>query len=181
MYSIMVDIETTGTRIDYAGVIQIAAVIFDPATQDIDTDMFNRCLWLPPNRFWAEDTRDWWNNQKSEVLADIYDRMEDPGTVIREFAEWVERKRGILDPVFWGKPISFDFPFISSYFADFGVKNPFKYWLARDVNTFLEAKTGRPPKDVWDTIPFEGDKHNALCDCVHQIRGIFHAQKGATA
>ena len=78
-YDVMVDLETTGTSPDETAMIQLAAVKFNLAEGTVDsTDMFNRCLSIPPKRFWDEGTRQWWGQQKREILLDIYARMEDP-------------------------------------------------------------------------------------------------------
>jgi hypothetical protein len=171
----MVDLETTGTSPDRTGILQIAAVPFNLEMREIGHDMFCQSMWLPPHRFWSEDTRGWWLSQNQEVFAKVTENAWAPDVVMRDFATWVTNTVGILDAEFWAKPTSFDFPFVSSYLKDLGIANPFKYWLARDVNTFIFAKTNKAPKETWDQIEFVGEKHNALCDCIHQIRGLFHA------
>ena len=80
----MVDLETTGTSFDRTAIIQIAAVRFNFDTGEIDHDMFDRCLWIPQNRHWDEDTRAWWGKQKREVLQDILFRGEDPRIVLED-------------------------------------------------------------------------------------------------
>jgi oligoribonuclease (3'-5' exoribonuclease) len=175
MYHIMIDIETTGTRPDLNGILQIAAVPFDLVKREIGMNMFARAMWTPPRRYWDEDTRRWWMNQNQEVFAKIQEDAQEPRLIMTEFAEWVKNEVGILDACFWAKPITFDFTFVSSYFHEFGIANPFHYRNARDVNTWIEAKTNASPWDTWNKVETVGDKHNALHDCIWQITGLFKA------
>ncbi|MFV6182691.1 3'-5' exonuclease, partial [Klebsiella pneumoniae] len=48
---------------------------------------------------------------------------------------------------------------------------PWEYWNDRDVRTMVELgqAIGFDPKT---TIPFEGDRHNALADAIHQARYV---------
>ena len=170
----MVDVETTGHSKDHAAVIQIAAVRFDLETGEIDTNFFDQALALPPNRFWEEDTKRWWSRMP-EVFESIWVRQRPPELVIPAFAKWVN-SFGVSDPVFWAKPISFDWPFLESYFRQFEVANPFHFRSAENVNTFVRARYRPRPPIMWDKeLAFEGDEHNALHDCIHQIRALHAA------
>jgi DNA polymerase III, alpha subunit (gram-positive type) len=173
-FDIMVDIETTGLDINHSAMIQLAAVRFNLAERTVDTtSMFNKALLIPPGRFWDEGTREWWGRQKREVLSDIYSRMQDPKTVMEEFADWVGYCPA--EPIrFWAKPISFDFPFVASYFNQFNIPNPFHYRWATDVNSFIRGIAQDASVETY-RIEFQGDAHNALVDCVNQIKCVFEA------
>lgn len=173
---VMVDVETTGTSIDYAHILQIAAVRFNLETGEIDTSsMYNRSM-LPttPHRFWDEDTRQWWGRQKEGLLESIMENAFPPQNVMPEFQLWAAQTPSDRPIRFWSKPLSFDYPLVSSYFKQYQIANPFAYWAARDVNTYIEAK-GHDPKPFWKEIEFEGDAHNALFDVLHQIKGLLKA------
>lgn len=175
MFDVMVDIETTGTDPEHTAILQIAAVVFDLEKKEIDVEhMFSRCLWMAPRRFWQEDTRQWWARQKQEVLDGIMDAAEDPGTVMRAFHTWTldAQARAFTDLRFWAKPTSFDYPFVASYFSQHDLMNPFDFRLARDLNTWIDAK-GQNPREFWKTIEPVGDAHNALNDVIYQISGLF--------
>lgn len=174
-YNFMTDIETTSTSPDFGGILQIACVPFDLQSREISHDMFNFSMWLPTHRFWDESTRSWWMSQNQEVYAKITEKALDPTETMRSFSEWVTGIAGIMPPMFWAKPITFDYPFCSSYFKQLGINNPFHYRNARDVNTFIEARTQRPINETWDKVQAKGDKHNALHDCIFQVEGLFHA------
>lgn len=173
-YDVMIDVETTGTKSEHTAMIQLAAVRFNLAEKTIDTsNMFNRCLLIPPNRFWDEDTRDWWGRQKREILQDIYARMEDPRIVMQAFQDWVGPS-GEEPLRFWAKPISFDFPFFASYCNQFEVMNPFHFRFATDMNSYIRGLAKDSSLATFET-EFQGDAHNALHDCINQIDAVFQA------
>lgn len=171
---VMVDLETTGTAPDETAIIQIAAVRFNLAEGTVDPNIFDQALLIPPTRYWDEDTRRWWSN-KREIFQGIYSRARPPALVMQAFAKWV-REGGESDPVFWSKPISFDWAFLQSYFREFEVSNPFHFRMAENLNTFVRARhfPERPPA-YEKNLPFDGDEHNAIDDCFHQIKVLFAA------
>ena len=163
--NIMVDIETTGIDSSHCAMIQLAAVRFDLDARTVDMSMFDRCLAIPPGRFWDEGTREWWGKQKPEVIQGIYARMEDPVRVMHDFARWCGE-----GAILWAKPTHFEFPFLQSYAAMTGAQLPFAYWAANDLNSWCRAHGhDRLDKD----LEFEGDEHNALHDVLHQIKTVF--------
>jgi len=168
----MVDLETGGTSPDETPILQIAAVRFNVRDRTVDAnDMFNRCLAVPPKRYWDEGTRDWWLGQKQSVLMDILRRAEDPAKVMGDFRDWAGTSPD--EPHrFWAKPISFDYAFVSSYFRQFKIYNPFHYRYAIDVNSFLRGLTRSGDLPVVE-VEFQGDAHNALFDVLHQISVVF--------
>lgn len=176
---VMVDIETSGTSVDHAGIIQIAAVKFDYATSAVSEDVFNYCLRLPPNRFWDEGTREWWGRQKAHILAEIKAQGQDPHAVTKAFYDWLlkdypQTPGGLR---FWSKPLSFDFALVASYFKQYGYDNPCHFRYARDLNSYIAGLNGSPEHiDIEKQIEFEGDAHNAIADVVHQIKVLFAAK-----
>lgn len=170
----MVDIETTGLAPDKTAIIQIAAVRFNLAEMTIDPNVFDQALLIPPTRYWDEETRRWWSN-KREVFQQIYARARPPALVMRAFADWVNDGK-VDNPVFWSKPLSFDWPFIQSYLAEFEVTNPFHFRRAENMNSFIRARYFPAPAPEWDKIlPFDGDEHNARDDCFFQIKALMAA------
>ncbi len=172
---LMVDIETTGTNPYHTGMIQLAALPFNLKTGAVGQP-FNRCLELPANRFWDEGTRRWWGQQKPEILRGILAAAEEPSLVIREFWEFVCRHGQLR---FWSRG-TFDFWFIQSYMDQYGMPMPFRFNEARDLRSYqagLFRQDGKEPDLSWVTPP-AGDKHNALFDCVYQLKQLFSAQNG---
>lgn len=173
----MVDLETTGTRPDRHAIIQIAAVKFNLTTREVDQNFFNRCLFPAKHRSWSEDTRRWWM-QRPETLRGIMNRFECPRLVMNDFIEWC----GIGQQYrFWSKPASFDLPFIASYLNDYDLPDPFPYWEAMDLRSYLRGLAGGPERYIDPDLPFDGTQHDALFDVLHQIKILFHCADEADA
>lgn len=166
---IMVDLETTGTQPDRHGILQLSAVKFNLAEKTVCHEFFDRCMFIPPHRSWAEDTRSWWGKQKASVLQEILSRAEEHRLVFEEFVDWCYPAGSLR---FWSKPTHFDYSFVSSYCTDLDLINPFHYREANDLNTWLRARYfPEPVQDIH--IPFTGDQHNGLMDSLHQIKVLF--------
>lgn len=171
---VMVDVETTGLNSGRNGILQIGAVRFNLETKAVDSNFFNQSLTLPTTRAWDEDTRRWWGQQKAGVLTEIQSRARPHATVIEEFAKWGYLNPGIR---FWAKPVQFDFPFIDTYMTDNNLINPWKYYDTVDLNSYLKGryKNFQVPKIE---VPASGDAHNALNDCLWQLKYLFlHEEK----
>lgn len=173
MWNVMVDLETTGTDPAANAIIQISAVRFDLINKKVDaSDMFDRCLAVPMSRSWDQGTIEWWSKH-GDVLDSIMARQEPARDVVEAFHAWACKTPGAS---LWAKPITFEYPFLASYFRQYEKDMPFHYRYARDVNTYLWAKGHEDTSKFWDTIPWDGlDAHNALHDVLHQIRGVFNA------
>lgn len=171
----MVDVETTGIQPDRTAIIQIAAVKFNLKEKTVDPNFFNRSLQIPPTRFWDQGTANWWGQQKAGLLQEIMATAEPHEQVMKDFQLF-----GQGNLKFWAKPTHFDYSFVSSYFRDCGLANPFHFRIARDLNTFIEALFyGMPNAEELihkaHEVPFEGDAHNALADTLHQLTVLFEA------
>lgn len=167
---VMIDLETTHTLPDRGAILQIAAVKFNRDTFDICPQVFDRCLTVPKHRAWDEGTRSWWLNQKESTLSDILHRAKPWLEVINQFADWAYPAGHLR---FWSKPSHFDFNFLSSYFHDAELANPFHFREATDMNSFIRGLYF--PNNVPNVnIPFEGAVHNALDDTFHQLAVLFH-------
>lgn len=165
----MVDIETTGTMPDRSAILQIAAVKFNISTGAVSDDVFDRCLTMPNWRFWQEDTKQWWGQQKRSVIENIFQRAERYNEVMDDFCLWASPPTSMR---FWSKPSHFDFNFISSYCSDTGNVNPFDFRQTMDLNSFLRGIYAPNPIPDLD-IEFKGNKHNALHDTLHQIKVLY--------
>jgi hypothetical protein len=177
MTDVMVDLETTGLVSDSTGIIQIAMIKFNYDTGEIG-EVFDRCLSIAPNRYWDESTRTWWMGKNRKVYDQIVARMEPPEQVIKDMIQYTWRDAPNGGYRFWSKPTHFDFPLIESYCRQYGQKMPFHFRTARDLNTFIAARAGVVTHVEMDHIEFAGDEHNALADCVHQLKMLFAARDG---
>jgi len=165
---LMVDIETTGKHYSKNAIIQLSAVKFNLETGAISHNFFDRCLLMNGGRYWDEDTRQWWS-KRPQVIQNIWGRGEDPKTVVQDFFQWAGP--GMR---FWGKPTHFDFSFLMQYAIEMDLHLPFHYRYAENLNSWIRGRywPHDPPKFEYD-LPFEGDAHNAIHDCLHQIKVLF--------
>lgn len=169
---VMVDTETTGLSCDRNGLLQIAAVKFNLKERTVSSNFFNMAMRLPPTRFWSESTRNWWLQDKRELLMKLMDSAQDPRAVIQAFAGW-SYPAGHLR--MWAKPSHFDFGFIRSYFEEYDMPMPFHFRYVTDVRSFLQGYYH--PRNEFDPrlVEFDGEAHDAIFDNLHQIKTIFAA------
>lgn len=174
----MIDLETTGTRPDRNGIIQVSAIKFNFDTYEVDRDVFDRCLAVPTSRTWCPKTMSEFWSRYPDILDRIKARMEDPEVVLLDLQSWLVKDEPAGGLRTWAKPISFEWPFIESYFTEYQLFNPLHFRLGRDVNTAIAMMHGTPAHVALEKeIPFVGQAHNALHDVAHQIKTLLVARK----
>ena len=165
---IMVDIETTGVLPDRNAMIQLAAVKFNLEKGTVCPHFFNRCLEIPTYRHWDESTRQWWVKNQA-VLKEILSKQEDHQLVLSDFYQFAVQRVG--KPLrFWSRG-SFDYMFVSSYFHDARLPNPFDFRTATDIRGYLRGL--HYPNQVPE-FPIErsGSAHDALSDTLFQLKDL---------
>lgn len=176
MTDIMIDVESTGTKPAYSGILQLAAIKFNIETQEIG-ETFDRCPSLLPNRFWDEGTREFWSTMPA-VYSSFIARQEDAEEVFIDFSRWVTKDAPSGGYRFWAKPTTFDWTMLSSHFEQIGRPMPFHYRQARDLNTYIAACRDRGAEHIDMSFIQAGQAHNALSDCVQQLKALFSAKNG---
>ena len=167
---VMVDIETTGLQPSAAAIIQIGAVPFNYDTGAIDSkNMFLASLMVPKNRYWCDGTDTFWLGQNLEVYKSIMAVARNPRDVMPEFHAYA---CALGEVRFWCKGLNFDFPFIESYMLDYGLDMPFNFRTAKDTRSFIAGLYGTAVYED-PVVEVVGDKHNALHDCLTQLRQVF--------
>ncbi|MGR6959801.1 3'-5' exoribonuclease domain-containing protein [Klebsiella aerogenes] len=173
---VMVDLETMGNKQD-APIVAIGAVVFDPATGSIG-ESFYKVVSLESSVNWGAkidpSTVIWWLKQSSEARSAIVNDDAIPLLdALLQFREFIFENipGGRKKAQVWGNGASFDNCILRSSFDYIAEEYPWEYWNDRDVRTIVEIgkAIGIDPKK---TIPFEGERHNALADAIHQARYV---------
>ncbi|HCI9401299.1 TPA: 3'-5' exoribonuclease [Klebsiella variicola] len=173
---VMVDLETMGKKHN-APIVAIGAVVFDPATGSIG-ESFYKVVCLESSVNWGAvidpSTVIWWLKQSSEARSAIVNDDAIPlQDALLQFREFVSDNvaGGSKKAQVWGNGASFDNSILRSSYDCIAEDYPWEYWNDRDVRTMVELgqAISFAPKT---TIPFEGARHNALADAIHQARYV---------
>lgn len=166
MKNIMLDLETMGTGVD-APIISIGACYFDPGTGDIG-DVFHEQIDMSTNGTIEASTVIWWMQQDDDARSKFYDNAnaEHIDDVLKAFSDFVNPSAAV-----WGNGIAFDNSKIINAYESRGLVAPWRFWNDRDVRTMvaLGQAIGIDPKR---DFPFEGVKHDALADAIHQAKYV---------
>ncbi|EML9020982.1 TPA: 3'-5' exoribonuclease [Klebsiella pneumoniae] len=173
---VMVDLETMGKKHN-APIVAIGAVVFDPATGSIG-ESFYKVVCLESSVNWGAvidpSTVIWWLKQSSEARSAIVNDDAIPlQDALLQFREFVSDNvaGGSKKAQVWGNGASFDNSILRSAYDCIAEDYPWEYWNDRDVRTMVEL--GQAISfDPKTTIPFEGSRHNALADAIHQARYV---------
>ncbi|MGL4895726.1 MAG: 3'-5' exonuclease, partial [Shewanella sp.] len=145
-------------------IMSIGACYFDPATGEIG-DTFHEQVDISSNGHIDAPTVLWWMKQSDEARAKFAnnDKAEPIKRVLAMFTLFVKP-----DSQVWGNGIAFDNVIIRNAYS---VAPPWKYWNDRDVRTIVELGkvVGIDPKR---DVPFNGVKHDALADAIHQAKYV---------
>ena len=173
---VMVDLETMGKKHN-APIVAIGAVVFDPATGSIG-ESFYKVVCLESSMNWGAvidpSAVIWWLKQSSEARSAIVNDDAIPlQDALLQFREFVSDNvaGGSKKAQVWGNGASFDNSILRSSYDCIAEDYPWEYWNDRDVRTMVEL--GQAISfDPKTTIPFEGSRHNALADAIHQARYV---------
>ena len=173
---VMVDLETMGKKHN-APIVAIGAVVFDPATGSIG-ESFYKVVCLESSVNWGAvidpSTVIWWLKQSSEARSAIVNDDAIPlQDALLQFREFVDDNvaGGSKKAQVWGNGASFDNSILRSSYDCIAEDYPWEYGNDRDVRTMVEL--GQAISfDPKTTIPFEGSRHNALADAIHQARYV---------
>ncbi|OVX66567.1 exonuclease [Klebsiella pneumoniae] len=173
---VMVDLETMGKK-NNAPIVAIGAVVFDPSTGSIG-ESFYKVVCLESSVNWGAvidpSTVIWWVRQSSEARSAIVNDDAIPlQDALLQFREFVSDNvaGGSKKAQVWGNGASFDNSILRSSYDCIAEDYPWEYWNDRDVRTMVEL--GQAISfDPKTTISFEGSRHNALADAIHQARYV---------
>lgn len=173
--NVMLDIETLGTSPD-AAVLSIGAVFFNLDTGEIG-NKFYRTISLEScisaGLSVDASTITWWMNQGDEAKSLFSDKdATSIEKALSDLTGFMKRHAADISNLqVWGNGPSFDNTIISNLYRKTGISRPWAYHNDRCVRTIVELgrKRGIDPKN---TAAFNGTKHNALDDAIHQAKYV---------
>jgi len=176
MNNLMIDLETMGNKPN-APIVAIGAVFFDPATGELSKLKFytavNLASELAAGAVPDGDTINWWLMQSSEARAAITNDQAKPiAGALNALSSFValscERPKYLK---VWGNGAAFDNVILRGAYERCGVAPCWNWYNDLDVRTMvsLGRQIGFDPKR---DLPFDGERHNALADAIHQARYV---------
>lgn len=171
MEHVMIDLETLGTTVN-APIVSIGAVEFNPNTGELGS-AFYQIVRLESSLAYGgkvdADTLRWWLTQNIEVKKETFDPInsKDLEVALRELDTFIF-DRPIAAQV-WGNGAAFDLGILKNNYEKLGLAIPWMFYKERDMRTIVEL--GHAINCI-PNIPFNGTKHNALDDAIHQAQVV---------
>jgi len=162
----MVDLETLAQDTDSV-IVSVGAVKFSFIHDDIETFYTNvdprdgKRLGLRI----TEDTLEWWRKQNPEAVKAWIKNGVSVDEFTTRFTNWLGADSDKIE--MWAQGIDFDFPIMKSNYQAVDKPFPWKWWNQSDSRTVFKIAQFNTK-----TAERVGHYHNALDDCMNQIRWL---------
>ncbi|HAW0217902.1 TPA: exonuclease [Escherichia coli] len=167
---LMIDLETMGKNPD-APIISIGAIFFDPQTGDMGPEFSKTIDLETAGGVIDRDTIKWWLKQSREAQSAIMTDEIPLDDALLQLREFIDENSGEFFVQVWGNGTNFDNVILRRSYERQGIPCPWRYYNDRDVRTIVEL--GKAIDfDARTTIPFEGERHNALDDARYQAKYV---------
>ncbi|CNI75488.1 3'-5' exonuclease [Yersinia intermedia] len=174
MNNLMVDLETMGNKPD-APIVAIGAVFFEPATGEIGPSFYTAvnlesevALGAVPDA----STILWWLAQSSEARSAITDNPTPIDVALRGLNDFSTEVSGNSRRIYvWGNGAAFDNVILRAAYERSQLQPCWSWFNDLDVRTMVQLgrAIGFDPKR---DMPFDGERHNALADAIHQAKYV---------
>ena len=168
---IMIDIETLSTE-QNAAIISIAAVQFNKYTGEIGNEFIsyiNPSHWTENNRHANGNTIVWWLSQDQQLIDGMINACKDSNNnlydSLKDLSVFIKNTNSVEEPIVWGNGSVMDISILENAYKSLKLEVPWSYWAVNDVRTIVELNPS-----IKENCTFEGEKHNPLNDCLHQIK-----------
>lgn len=113
----------------------------------------------------------WWMDQDSDARRSLKENPVDLTVALGELSNFISNYGNKKYVQVWGNGASFDCVILRNSYALAGMEPPWQWWNDRDVRTIVEMgkSVGFDPKK---DMPFNGTRHNALADAMHQAKYV---------
>lgn len=171
----MVDLETLGVT-PSAPIIALGAVQFNPTTGEINEEgaFYERIDWGSAcvGRTIDTSTIKWWMKQDDKARLEVIASGKTVKRTLDLFDDWWNETSNtdVAHPrsqFVWGNGACFDVSMLESLYALHQRQVPWKFWDVRDVRTIVHMS-----KDIIEMPLFEGVKHHAKADAIHQAKYV---------
>ncbi|WP_240654942.1 3'-5' exonuclease [Rhodovarius crocodyli] len=163
---VMLDLETLSTRPN-AAIIAIGAVAFDPQRMEVLSTFEARIRPDSADSLGGHvdmDTVSWWMRQPDAVRAQWDDEGAQFGNALSQLHTWLRgNQHGPLSAL-WGNGAAFDNVVLAEAFRAWAMIRPWSYKQDRCYRTL------RALLPHIEEPPFEGERHTALADALHQAK-----------
>lgn len=160
---IMVDIETMA-KSSYAVIVSIAGVEFDINTGQTGNTFytnvdFQSCVKVGLKT--DAETVQWWCEQSNEALLALEEHKEPLEVALKMFKKFFKHN----DYQVWGNSARFDLGILENAFEVLNIEIPWNFYNERCVRTLVSFAP-----EIKKNSNFIGTPHNAIDDCLHQIK-----------
>ncbi|CAU96885.1 3'-5' exoribonuclease [Escherichia coli] len=167
---LMIDLETMGKNPD-APIISIGAIFFDPQTGDMGPEFSKTIDLETAGGVIDRDTIKWWLKQSREAQSAIMTDEIPLDDALLQLREFIDENSGEFFVQVWGDGATFDNVILRRSYERQGIPCPWRYTNDRDVRTMVALGLVMD-FDARTTIPFEGERHNALNDARYQAKYV---------
>ena len=170
----MLDLETLGNTSNSV-IVQIGAVVFDRKSGNIISDFkinvdpesaIQRGLEM------TTSTVMWWLSQAKEAQDSITKQGEPLFKALSLFRDWVAHHCPNPKKARVWCHSSFDFPLINNAFDKCRIEQPWAFYCSRDLRTIVDLSG----VNIY-TMKRDGTYHDALDDCMHQVKYVIRCMK----
>ncbi|EJO0694183.1 3'-5' exoribonuclease [Escherichia coli] len=169
-HHLMIDLETMGKNPD-APINALAGKFFDPATGEMGPEFSKTIDLETAGGVIDRDTIKWWLKQSREAQSAILTDEIPLDDALLQFREFIDENSGEFFVQVWGNGATFDNVILRRSYERQGIPCPWRYTNDRDVRTMVALGLVMD-FDARTTIPFEGERHNALHDARYQAKYV---------
>ncbi|EFG6958296.1 exonuclease [Escherichia coli] len=169
-HHLMIDLETMGKNPD-APINAIAGKFFDPATGEMGPEFSKTIDLETAGGVIDRDTIKWWLKQSREAQSAILTDEIPLDDALLQLREFIDENSGEFFVQVWGNGATFDNVILRRSYERQGLPCPWRFTNDRDVRTMVALGLVMD-FDARTTIPFEGERHNALHDARYQAKYV---------
>ena len=172
MNNLVIDTKTYGTEPGCV-ILSIGALQFDVETGE-EGAKFYRAIDLKKSLLMGfhqeQKSIDWWKEKSTDAYILAHAGTQSPTTVLEAFNRWIDNTFEGQPFYAYGNSSRFDLGILHEAYRKCGLVYPIDSYHEKDFRTLYTLNDWT--RSVRWTTPFEGLKHDPVCDCRHEARVI---------